>query len=373
MPFDWEKSELFKYTEKPQYGFTDSAVENGEYKFLRITDIQDSQVIWSKVPYCKCNESEYFKYCLKEGDILFARIGATTGKSYYATNPPKSIFASYLIRVRAVDNKLDSKFLFYYFQSSFYWKQINQNKSNNLKGGVNGTILSGLSIIKPPLPEQRKIAAILSTVQKAIENQQALIDRTTELKKAMMHKLFTEGTKGEKQKMTEIGLVPESWEVVPCDSLCSLITVGVVVGPASYYVQKGVPAFRSFNVREDFLNISDIVYFAKDICDTIHKKSQLHTGDVLVVRTGYPGTSCVVPEEYDGANCIDIVIVRPNNNLIDSYFLSRFFNSSAGKNQSVSAKHGLAQQHLNVAAIKRPEFLFQILKNKKRYQKSYYR
>jgi len=83
------------------------------------------------------------------------------------------------------------------------------------------SILKEKQIPLPPLPTQRKIAHILSKVQEAIAQQTALIDRTIELKKAMMHKLFTEGTKGEKQKITEIGLVPESWDVVELGSLLS--------------------------------------------------------------------------------------------------------------------------------------------------------
>lgn len=79
-----------------------------------------------------------------------------------------------------------------------------------------------LPILVPPLPEQKKIAHILSTVQRAIEAQERIIQTTTELKKALMHKLFTEGLRNEPQKQTEIGPIPDSWEVLPFDKFATL-------------------------------------------------------------------------------------------------------------------------------------------------------
>ena len=215
---DWKIVRLKDVAEKPQYGLTAKAAISGDTKFLRITDITDQRVNWATVPFCSAPKKKIDTCKLKSGDIVFARIGATTGKSYMISDPPDAVFASYLIRVR-VGNDLDPNFLIHFFQSWGYWQQVDANKHANLKKGVNGSILSNLLLPLPPLPEQKKIAYILSTVQRAIEAQERIIQITTELKKALMHKLFTEGLRNEPQKQTEIGPIPESWEVVPLDEI----------------------------------------------------------------------------------------------------------------------------------------------------------
>jgi type I restriction enzyme S subunit len=189
VPESWEVVELRDVAEKPQYGYTDSASNKGNAKFLRITDITEYGVNWDSVPFCYCEDIE--KYRLKNGDIVFARIGATTGKSYIIENPPTSVFASYLIRVRCKDNIILPIFLIYYFASEMYWRQINSRKGDNLKGGVNGSILSKLLIPKPPIEEQKTIANIFNKLDKKIELALKKKQTLQDLFKTLLHELMT--------------------------------------------------------------------------------------------------------------------------------------------------------------------------------------
>ena len=112
MPEDWEVVKLGDIGEF-QYGYTETA--SGKKigpKFLRITDIDltGSKIKWADVPYCKISDKDYLKYKLNDKDILFTRIGATTGKTCIVKSPPESVFASYLIRYKA---DLEKAFPFY--------------------------------------------------------------------------------------------------------------------------------------------------------------------------------------------------------------------------------------------------------------------
>ena len=101
LPDGWAWNTVKDLSKNIQYGYTESAnVEPVGPKFLRITDIQGGKVDWDTVPYCVCSDDEAGKYLLESGDIVFARTGATTGKSFLISNPPKAVFASYLIRLR---------------------------------------------------------------------------------------------------------------------------------------------------------------------------------------------------------------------------------------------------------------------------------
>jgi restriction endonuclease S subunit len=140
------------------YGYTESAqrAEVGP-KFLRITDIQLGKVNWDAVPYCPISNADEERHLLRDGDLVFARTGATTGKSFLLNNPPRSVCASYLIRVRPDARKVLPEYLYLYFQSGQYWIDVKSGMSGTAQGGFNSSKLGALAIKIPDLATQAEI------------------------------------------------------------------------------------------------------------------------------------------------------------------------------------------------------------------------
>lgn len=140
------------------------------------------------------------------------------------------------------------------------------------------------------------------------------------------------------------------------------VCVGVVIKPTQYYTnQTGVPAFRSLNIGNMYVKDGDWVYFTQE-GHLQNKKSQIRKNDVLVVRSGAPGTACVATEKYAGYNAIDIIIAHPDQSKINSTFLAAFTNMPHGMTQIRSKVGGAAQQHFNVGGYKALQLILPPLK-----------
>lgn len=154
----WRTKKLKDISSDVSYGFTASSIPmpNGP-RMLRITDIQNNQVDWSSVPYCEIEDSKKNQYILKDGDLVFARTGATVGKSFLIWGDiPEAVFASYLIRVRC-DESNSIEYLSLFFQSNEYWSQIMEFSAGVAQPSVNGSKLKELIIPLPNVQEQHEI------------------------------------------------------------------------------------------------------------------------------------------------------------------------------------------------------------------------
>ena len=145
-------------------------------------------------------------------------------------------------------------------------------------------VFRNLPVTVPPAPEQQKIAAVLGVVQRAMEQQKRLLALTAELKKALLHQLFTAGLRGEPQKQTDIGPVPQSWEVMPL-SECAKVQTGVAKGRKFDGKETlELPYLRVANVQSGYLDLTEM----KTI--TIQSKEKLryalHVGDIVLTEGG---------------------------------------------------------------------------------------
>lgn len=211
MKAGWEVKTLGEVS-KINYGYTESASsEPIGSKFLRITDIQNDCVNWESVPYCKIETNEIIKYQLIDDDIVFARTGATTGKSFLVKEPPENaVFASYLIRLRLIDKTvLLPEFLFLFFQSAYYWQSIKEGTAGSAQGGFNATKLAALFISIPPLLEQQRIVAILDKAFASIATAKANTEQNLKNARALfdsyLHEVFSQRGEGwEEKRLVEI-------------------------------------------------------------------------------------------------------------------------------------------------------------------------
>ena len=193
----------------------------------------------------------------------------------------------------------------------------------------------------PPLSEQKRIAAILDKADELRAKRREAIAELDKLVQAAFLDMFGDPVTN-----------PKRWESAKVGNICHRITVGVVVKPASYYQEAGVPALRSLNIKPNRIDLSDLVYFSQRDNETTLKKTRLWAEDVVFVRSGQPGTAAVVPQKLDGINAIDILIATPNSSMVDPVYLCSFFNSQAGKNLVLGEKRGQIQQHFNVGSLK---------------------
>jgi len=240
------------------------------------------------------------------------------------------------------------------YDTKFYYYALLSLNIPNRGYNRHFTVLKEKFIPKPPLQEQQKIAAVLSTVQKAIELQNELIERTTELKKSMMHKLFTEGVKGERQKESEIGMVPESWEVVDFSEM-----VVYTSKPRNLSVEYPV----SFIPME--LISEQVIYITKtEVRDKISSGTFALNGDVLLAKitpsfeNGKQGI-VKIESEYAYATT-EVIAFKDKEGVSDKLFLFYWLkkndvrNDLAGKMEGSTGRQRLNKTVLDKKMIPKP-------------------
>lgn len=282
IPGDWEFGRIDDYFEMQQGKQVSKSNKIGDNQkpFLRTSNLLWGKIILNEFDFLHFTQEEEKKYALEYNDLLVCEGGDIGRTAIWKNELTGCYYQNHLHRLRAISSDIVPEFVLFWLQYSFVYAKLYFGRGNiTTIPNLSKSRLSELIIPIPSVIEQRKIAHILTTIQRAIEQQDKLIRTTTELKRALMQKLFTEGTRGEKQKQTEIGWVPESWEVKPFETTGEVV-YGIQAAVANNLKPIGHKILTNKNITLDGkINLDKINYFL--LTSKRHRDTVLKKGDLL--------------------------------------------------------------------------------------------
>jgi len=269
---NYNQQNTWKYGSLKNFGDFKNGVNKGKEdfghgtKFVNIQDIFRHPIIDStQLNRVNVSDKEVATYRLEKGDILFVRSSVKPeGVGYPALfmgADEDVVYSGFTIRYRPVNGIFDSKFLLYTLLSDNFRRKLLSLATISANTNINQEALSSLEVPVPPIAEQHKIAAILSSVDEAIEKTEAIIEQTEKVKKGLMQQLLTKGIGHTKFKKTEIGEIPEEWEVKELKDLANPYDkYSFTGGPfgsdltSEDYTEEGVQIIQLQNIKEGYFS-----------------------------------------------------------------------------------------------------------------------
>lgn len=287
-----------------------------------------------------------------EGTILLS-FKLTIGRVAFAG---KQLYTNEAIAALQTE-QLTHNFLYYGLQQ---WNLL-QDVDQAIKGAtLNKTKLNKIEFQYPvSLQEQTQIATILSTIDRAIEQTEALIAKQQRIKTGLMQDLLTKGIdengnirseETHEFKDSPLGRIPVEWEVENYSEGCKRVSVGIATSTTKHFKDKGVPLIRNQNVLSGSFSLDDLLFISREF-DEINKNKRLKSGDLVTMRTGYPGRTAIADKKMEGWQTFTTLISTPDSNKYLPEFMCILLNSFICRHQILGLQGGGAQQNLNVGWI----------------------
>lgn len=361
IPEDWEVKKLCSVlSTKPKYGINAAAVPLvGDLPtYIRITDISELGYFSpsERVGVYNENSGEYY---LKNGDLVFARTGASVGKSYlYNPNDGLLVYAGFLIKITTDEKLLNSKYLAQYVKTNTYWTWVKSTSMRSGQPGINGNEYGQLLIPLPPtLTEQTAIATALSDVDALLNQLDKLIAKKRDIKQATMQQLLT----GKKRLAGFSG----EWEVKKlgdvADDSHKWSFIGGPFGSnlkSSDYVQDGIRIIQLQNIGDGlFLDDSKIFTSTEKANELI--SCNIYPDDIIMSKMGDPvARACIIPKIHERyLMCSDGIRLAVNKKKYDTYFIFYSINFPLFRNLAENASTGSTRKRIGLSELKNVELI----------------
>jgi type I restriction enzyme S subunit len=324
---------------------------SGNNRLIQLADIGDGRFINKSSRFL--NDEQFSRLnCteLEKGDVLVARMPEPLGRA--CIYPLKSIRAATIVDVAVIRTKnADHYWLMSAINSSIFRRDIDLNASGTTRTRIARGALAKLRLIAPPLPEQQKIAQILTSVDEVIEKTKAQIDKLKDLKTGMMQELLTNGIGHLEFKDSQVGRIPVGWEVVPLFELIHVMESGWSPQCETFPAQVGEwGVLKTTSVKWDGFNYKENKKLPKNLDARI--PSQVNAKDILITRAGPAdrvGVVAYVDEVPEKIMLSDKIIRLKTKQICSPKFLSIWLSSDTTKNYIASRISGLAQSQTNIS------------------------
>jgi type I restriction enzyme S subunit len=274
-------------------------------RYVRITDIQPDGTLdpetRTSITFAEANG-----HLLEEGDIVFARSGATVGKTYlYDPDDGLCAYAGYVIKFEIDSSEADPRYVHYWTKSPLYWRRVERTLRKGAQPNINAGEYRGFELLLPPLPEQRRIADVLDTVDAAIQQTDAVVEKQEQVKTGLLQDLLTRGLDADGRlrdperepeafRETELGLLPREWTTAQFEEVARL-RHGFQFR-SYHFSERGYPVVKIKNVGEDgSLDLSEVSLIPEEKADDF-QDVELFEGDLLMSLTGNIGRVVKVPK-----------------------------------------------------------------------------
>lgn len=389
IPDNWEWVRWGDISNSVQYGYNSPAMDYGNAKMVRISDIQNNRIIWDNVPYCKIDDNEIDTYILHDTDILFARTGGTVGKSCLVEGMPEDIpyiYAGYLIRSN-YNSRLDPKYLKYFMDSELYWYQLRDGTTKNAQPNCNGKTLSKMIIPLPPLAEQHRIVARVDELMAKIDELETVEKELVALKKAfpgdMKASLLQAAMQGKlTQQLPEESVaeienylhidsklcpikdvpfdIPENWKWIQIGNLGeSADTDSFADGPFGSNLKREhqiseheVRIIQLSNIGENGWKNENEKYTSYDHLEKVIPRCEVTPGCFVIAKMMPAGRTILVPELGTRITLgSDAMKFKPNSILNKKYLLYAM-RSQAFLGQVYAEVHGITRVRTTLNGVK---------------------
>jgi type I restriction enzyme, S subunit len=322
------------------------------FPYLGNREVQWGRFDLSDLRKMHFSEGERKKFGLREGDLLVCE-GGEVGRAALWRGSFECYFQKALHRLRPSNGRAGSEYMLHFMRFAADTGRLSDFTSQSSIAHLTREKLARVQVSLPPLPEQRKIAAILSSLDEVIESTQAVIDQLAVVKNAMMAELLTRGLPGRHTKfeMTEIGEIPAEWSVLRLEGLCSDIVDCPHTTPK--YVDDGFPVIRTADVIPGRLLLGQAKRVSEETLNERVGRLLPLPGDIFYSREGERfGIAGPVPPGVRTCVGQRMMHLRAGSRANPS-FLCWLMNAPLIYNQAVAAVGGSTSPHVNVGSVRR--------------------